>query len=249
MQLELGGIKSKETSLPRRPSCCRVGGSASGKALAVTRGLGECATGLGMTHFALCLAQVVVVAGFGATSSITITARNDRRIVYPQATTESANIFDHEDEIPTTLHPASSPRRDCSTPYIRIAGQCLSIRIMFNVTWEGARGFCRALDGDLVVAASFQDLLLAYLDAYASSARTYRRSQWIGARRADALSSFQWLDGSDLPPLASPAWDYQDDDSYNCVSLELDHSDTYRFRNADCKAGNTVICQCLACEL
>ncbi|XP_042866054.1 C-type lectin domain family 18 member C-like [Penaeus japonicus] len=186
----------------------------------------------------LYLTQVLVAAAVVRASSLSL---------LPQATTASTKALDRE--IPTTQQPVPYLRRDCSAPYFRIGRECLSVLYTFNVTWEGARGFCRALDGDLVVAASFQDLLLAYLDAYASFTKMFRCTFWIGARRADALSSFQWLDGSDLPPLASPAWDYQDDDTYNCVSLEVDHNNNFKFKNADCKDRNRMICQCLACEL
>ncbi|XP_037775882.1 macrophage mannose receptor 1-like [Penaeus monodon] len=130
---------------------------------------------------------------------------------------------------------------------MRIARQCLSIRQIVNATWEGARDFCRALDGDLVVAASFQDLLLGYVNAYSSFSKMFRSSMWIGARRPDAHSSFRWLDGSDLPPLTSPLWDYQDNDDYNCVYLGLHLNKTYMYRNGDCKDMHRMTCQCLAC--
>ncbi|XP_037775881.1 macrophage mannose receptor 1-like [Penaeus monodon] len=188
-----------------------------------------------MTRVVVSLTQVLVAVAIAGTSlSNTITSRHDR-------------TARDEDEVPPTLQPTPFLRADCVIPYLRIARQCLSIRHTFNATWEGARDFCRALDGDLVVAASFQDLLLGYVNAYPSFSKMFRSSMWIGARRPDAHSSFRWLDGSDLPPLTSPLWDYQDNDDYNCVYLGLHLNKTYSYRNGDCKGGSGVICQCLFC--
>ncbi|XP_063615377.1 C-type lectin domain family 7 member A-like [Penaeus indicus] len=198
-----------------------------------------------MTRVVVSLAQVLVAVALAGTSlSNTITTGHDRTAPYQQATTES---LEHRDEVPPTLQPTPFLRENCASPYFRVAGQCLSIQNTFNVTWEGARDFCRALDGDLVVAASFIDLLLGYVNAYSSFWKTYRSSKWIGASRPDAHSSFRWLDGSDLPPLSSPLWDYQDNDDYDCVYLGFHHNETFKYRNADCKDGRGVICQCLFC--
>ncbi|XP_047473670.1 C-type lectin domain family 1 member A-like [Penaeus chinensis] len=197
-----------------------------------------------MTRIFVSLTQVLVAVAVARTSlSNTITTAHDRTAPYLQATTES---LEHRDEVPPTLQPTPFLREDCVSPYLRIAGQCLSIQRILNVTWEGARVFCRALDGDLVVAGSFQDLLLGYVNAYSSFMKMFR-FMWIGASRPDAHSSFRWLDGSDLPPLTSPLWDYQDNDNYNCVYLGLYLNKSYKYRNADCKGRSGVVCQCLFC--
>lgn len=137
-------------------------------------------------------------------------------------------------------------RTDCPSPYRRIAGFCLQFSFMTKLTWDDSRAYCQALDGDLAVPYSLLGQVIAYFQG--TLPQFMERGCWIGARRQNPASSFQWLDGTNLPDLRSSVWNYQDIPGYDCVALKNAAAHKkIKLTNLNCTDEMPLLNQCNKC--
>ncbi|XP_066978985.1 uncharacterized protein [Macrobrachium rosenbergii] len=136
-------------------------------------------------------------------------------------------------------------RYRCSPPYERIAKHCVHTNqfVGYGYGWEMARQYCKSLDGDL---AWFENedlpLIMDYFNVL------HNAKFFIGGRRHNSTSDFEWVNGQKLPNTSSPLWDYVDNADWNCAIFHANGSYDYKISNQDCKAAESPV-QFFVCRL
>ncbi|KAK7082876.1 hypothetical protein SK128_010151 [Halocaridina rubra] len=134
-------------------------------------------------------------------------------------------------------------RVDCPTPYMRIAGLCLRMGTRLQkLSWNDARAYCAAIDGDLSTLDFKLEMVMAYSKGEWPTLQLYS-SRWLGARRTDDEAPFYWLDGEVMPDPKSSLWIYQDIPGFNCVALNRTQEYESKLINYNCSDTISSICQ------
>lgn len=142
------------------------------------------------------------------------------------------------------LYTRRKGRYECPWPYQLIAGSCLHFYISTKdrFDWKAAQRYCWALDGDLVTAGDLQELVL--LVGYMNVAK--EGTFWIGGSRSNSTTAFQWVDGSSLPDISLPLWNYVDRSGHHCVALQETNA-SFKLRNLSCDSVYyRILCELLS---
>ncbi|XP_064077541.1 uncharacterized protein LOC135195092 [Macrobrachium nipponense] len=147
---------------------------------------------------------------------------------------------------PATSTSHQTIRYSCPSPYELVVNYCLFVKCLQYDSilqgWEVARQYCQSIDGDL---AWFGDKDLPLFMVYLNMNRPFY-DHWIGGRRYNSTTDFEWVNGQKLPDTSSSLWDYTDNANWNCVSISVPKG--YAISNHDCQAKRGVV-DCFICRL
>ncbi|CAL4148015.1 unnamed protein product [Meganyctiphanes norvegica] len=127
---------------------------------------------------------------------------------------------------------------ECPSGYKQRAGSCFYIHVQGSLSWEDARDYCRAFNGDLATPPNWR-----LFSAYIKGTRLLRNTAfWIGLRRpSDGSDGFQWNNGTMLER-NSTLWDTEIP-NYNKKTCVVIRTSNYKIVSTDCENELFLICQ------